>query len=112
MVSDARRLSDLQWFWSRFPQQTQTVRVQSSEETRRQRGWSFTPGRLPSVEQPLLLRECGLTCVSLSGVDDAESECGLDSGVQFDWIITNEADASSLEEQLKPILSQFLEEAE
>ncbi|XP_054638322.1 phosphomevalonate kinase isoform X2 [Dunckerocampus dactyliophorus] len=82
VVSDARRLSDLQWFWNRFPQQTRCVRVESSEETRKRRGWSFT-----------------------SGVDDAESECGLDSGVHFDWTITNEADAPSLEEQLLPILA-------
>ncbi|KAK9514471.1 hypothetical protein VZT92_027936 [Zoarces viviparus] len=81
VVSDARRLSDLQWFWSEFPRQTQSVRVQSSEETRKQRGWSFS-----------------------AGVDDAESECGLDSGVDFDWIVTNETDAPSLDEQLQPIL--------
>ncbi|XP_049440944.1 phosphomevalonate kinase isoform X2 [Epinephelus fuscoguttatus] len=81
VVSDARRLSDLQWFWSEFPRQTQSVRVQCSEKTRQQRGWSFSPG-----------------------VDDAESECGLDSGVKFDWVITNDADAPSLEEQLQPIL--------
>ncbi|XP_074539073.1 phosphomevalonate kinase [Halichoeres trimaculatus] len=81
VVSDARRLSDLQWFQSEFPKQTRSVRVQSSEETRKQRGWSFT-----------------------AGVDDAESECGLDSGVEFDWTITNEDDAPSLEEQLQPIL--------
>ncbi|XP_023127387.2 phosphomevalonate kinase [Amphiprion ocellaris] len=87
VVSDARRLSDLQWFRSKFPRQTQCVRVQSSEETRMQRGWSFT-----------------------AGVDDAESECGLDSGVQFDWIITNEGDAPSLDEQLQPIL-KLAEEA-
>lgn len=42
--------------------------------------------------------------VCISGVDDAESECGLDSGIEFDWIITNEATAPSLEEQLQPIL--------
>nr|XP_020516088.1 phosphomevalonate kinase-like [Labrus bergylta] len=88
VVSDARRLSDLTWFKSRFPQQTRTVRVQSSEETRRQRGWSFT-----------------------AGVDDAESECGLDSGVEFDWIITNEVNAPSLEEQLQPILKLVEESA-
>ncbi|KAM7421698.1 hypothetical protein PAMA_015713 [Pampus argenteus] len=81
VVSDARRLSDLQWFWTEFPRQTRCVRVQSSENTRKQRGWSFTPG-----------------------VDDAESECGLDSRVEFDWIITNEANAPSLAEQLQPIL--------
>uniref|UniRef100_A0A3Q0SVN6 Phosphomevalonate kinase n=1 Tax=Amphilophus citrinellus TaxID=61819 RepID=A0A3Q0SVN6_AMPCI len=87
VVSDARRLSDLQWFWAEFPQQTRSVRVQSSEKTRSQRGWSFT-----------------------TGVDDAESECGLDSGIKFDWIIINEANAPSLDEQLHPIL-QLAEEA-
>lgn len=88
LISDARRMSDLQWFWAEFPKQTQCVRVQSSENTRRQRGWSFT-----------------------IGVDDAESECGLDSGVEFDWIITNDTDAPSLEEQLQPILSLAKEAA-
>ncbi|XP_053288243.1 phosphomevalonate kinase [Pleuronectes platessa] len=87
VVSDARRLSDLQWFLSEFPQQTRSVRVQSSEETRKKRGWSFT-----------------------ADVDDAESECGLDSGIEFDWIISNEADAPSLDEQLQPIL-RLAEEA-
>ncbi|XP_008428797.2 LOW QUALITY PROTEIN: phosphomevalonate kinase [Poecilia reticulata] len=82
VVSDARRQSDLQWFRSEFPRQTRSVRVQCSEETRRQRGWSFTPG-----------------------VDDAESECGLDRGVEFDWTIRNEADAPSLDQQLQPILT-------
>uniref|UniRef100_A0A3Q3WPE2 Phosphomevalonate kinase n=1 Tax=Mola mola TaxID=94237 RepID=A0A3Q3WPE2_MOLML len=89
VVSDARRSSDLQWFRSEFPRQTQTVRVRSSENTRRQRGWSFT-----------------------AGVDDAESECGLDSGVDFDWILTNEADAPSLEEQLRPILRLAVQAAD
>ena len=48
--------------------------------------------------------------VSPSDVDDAESECGLDSGIEFDWIISNEADAPSLDEQLQPIL-RLAEEA-
>ncbi|XP_037130921.1 phosphomevalonate kinase [Syngnathus acus] len=82
VVSDARRMSDLCWFWAKFPQQTRCVRVESREETRRRRGWIFTPG-----------------------VDDAESECGLDSGVDFHWTITNEADAPSLDDQLRPILA-------
>ncbi|KAM9310572.1 phosphomevalonate kinase [Pholidichthys leucotaenia] len=86
VVSDARRLSDLQWFRDRFPRQTRSVRVQSSEETRMERGWIFT-----------------------TGVDDAESECGLDSGIEFDWTITNEADAPSLDDQLRPALELALE---
>ena len=40
-----------------------------------------------------------------AGIDDAESECGLDSNVEFDWTIRNEADAPPLDEQLWPILS-------
>lgn len=44
VVSDARRMSDLRWFWANFPQQTRCVRVESREETRRRRGWIFTPG--------------------------------------------------------------------
>ncbi|XP_061553291.1 phosphomevalonate kinase isoform X2 [Phycodurus eques] len=88
VVSDARRMSDLHWFWAKFPQQTRFVRVESREETRRRRGWSFT-----------------------AGVDDAESECGLDSGVDFHWTITNEADAPSLEDQLRPIIALAAEVA-
>lgn len=45
-------------------------------------------------------------------MDDAESECGLDSGVEFDWIITNEANAPSLDEQLQPILKLAKEAAD
>ncbi|CAL8336829.1 phosphomevalonate kinase [Gadus morhua] len=80
IVSDARRRSDLRWFQTEYPSQTRCVRVQASEETRADRGWRFT-----------------------AGIDDAESECGLD-GEQFDWIITNEAEAPALEEQLENIL--------
>lgn len=54
-----------------------------------------------------------LICINLSlcvsGVDDSESECGLDGGVQFDWIINNDADGASLEEQLQPLLKLALE---
>jgi len=42
------------------------VRVQADESVRAQRGWLFTPG-----------------------VDDAESECGLDSVDSWDYVINN-----------------------
>ncbi|XP_018421906.1 PREDICTED: phosphomevalonate kinase [Nanorana parkeri] len=77
IISDTRRRSDVEWFVSSYGVVTQTVRVVASEETRRSRGWVYT-------------RE----------VDDAESECGLDTGVTFDWIIANEGDQSALDEQL------------
>ena len=53
-----------------------TVRVEASQETRKQRGWVFA-----------------------SGVDDAESECGLDSYGKWDVVLKNE-DEADLHEHL------------
>ncbi|XP_052002382.1 phosphomevalonate kinase isoform X1 [Xyrauchen texanus] len=82
IISDCRRVSDVQWFRWEFPDKCVCVRVEASEETRSQRGWRFT-----------------------AGVDDAESECGLDEGVTFDWIIRNDGDADVLQVQLEGLLS-------
>ncbi|XP_028837158.1 phosphomevalonate kinase isoform X2 [Denticeps clupeoides] len=82
IVSDARRASDLQWFWKEFPHQCHCVRVEASEQSRVNRGWEFT-----------------------AGIDDGESECGLDHGVQFDWMIHNDGDPAVLDEQLKELFS-------
>ncbi|KAM6331069.1 phosphomevalonate kinase [Alca torda] len=81
VVSDTRRLSDVEWFRDVYGDVVQTVRVVASEETRKRRNWVF-----------------------VAGVDDAESECGLDQGVAFDWVITNDGDEGSLDEQLEPLL--------
>lgn len=43
----------------------------------------------------------------LLGVDDAESECGLDQGVAFDWVITNDGDKVALGEQLEMLLQSL-----
>ncbi|NP_001161888.1 phosphomevalonate kinase [Sus scrofa] len=77
LVSDTRRLSDIQWFQETYGAVTQTVRVVATEQSRQQRGWVFIPG-----------------------VDDAESECGLDDFGAFDWVIENHGDEQHLEEQL------------
>ncbi|NWH83000.1 PMVK kinase, partial [Piaya cayana] len=81
VVSDARRLSDVDWFRAVYGAAVQTVRVVASEETRKRRNWVLVPG-----------------------VDDAESECGLDQGVTFDWVITNDGDEVALDEQLETLL--------
>lgn len=81
LVSDTRRISDIQWFQEVYGTVTQTVRVVASEQSRQQRGWAFTPG-----------------------VDDAESECGLDNFGSFDWVIENHGDEQSLENQLQNLL--------
>lgn len=51
LVSDTRRMSDLQWFREAYGAVTQTVRVVASEQSRQQRGWAFTPGE-PSRPWP------------------------------------------------------------
>nr|XP_025852962.1 phosphomevalonate kinase isoform X3 [Vulpes vulpes] len=42
LVSDTRRVSDIQWFREAYGALTQTVRVVASEQSRQQRGWVFT----------------------------------------------------------------------
>ncbi|XP_042135328.1 phosphomevalonate kinase isoform X2 [Peromyscus maniculatus bairdii] len=81
LVSDTRRGSDIQWFQEAYGAVTQTVRVVASEQSRQHRGWVFTPG-----------------------VDDAESECGLDNFGNFDWVIENHGDEQCLEDQLENLL--------
>ncbi|XP_022346619.1 phosphomevalonate kinase [Enhydra lutris kenyoni] len=82
LVSDTRRLSDIQWFREAYGAMTQTVRVVASEQSRQQRGWEFT-----------------------LGVDDAESECGLDDFGAFDWVLENHGDEQRLEEQLENLVA-------
>ncbi|XP_019412395.1 PREDICTED: phosphomevalonate kinase [Crocodylus porosus] len=81
VVSDTRRPSDVAWFRAAYGPAVRTVRVQASEATRTSRGWAF-----------------------VAGVDDAESECGLDQGLAFDWTLHNDGDATALERQLRAVL--------
>lgn len=81
LVSDTRRMSDIHWFQEAYGAVAQTVRVVASEQSRQQRGWVFTPG-----------------------VDDGESECGLDNFGDFDWVIENHGDPQRLEEQLEKLI--------
>ncbi|CAL9707811.1 unnamed protein product [Knipowitschia caucasica] len=87
IISDARRSTDLTWFRTQYPDKTRTIRVQCSDQIRTTRGWSFT-----------------------EGVDDAESECGLDQVQDWDWIIKNEGDTEDLERQLRPVIDLALKQ--
>ncbi|XP_038017985.1 phosphomevalonate kinase [Motacilla alba alba] len=73
-----------EWFRAAYGDAVQTVRVVASEETRKRRNWVF-----------------------VTGVDDAESECGLDQGVAFDWVITNDGDEVALGEQLEMLVQSL-----
>ncbi|XP_054714347.1 phosphomevalonate kinase-like [Uloborus diversus] len=66
VVSDARRKSDIDFFCKHFPEATMTIRINALEEIRKKRGWNFT-----------------------EGVDDVESECGLDTFDSWDFRIDN-----------------------
>ena len=55
IVSDCRRRTDFEFFEANYPRLCKRVRIWASDEVRRSRGFSFQ-----------------------AGVDDAESECGLD----------------------------------
>jgi phosphomevalonate kinase len=87
VLVDARRACDLQFFKDEYPdneyRKTFTVRIVSSEETRKKRGWSFQ-----------------------SGVDDVESECGLDHVSHWSIIVKNEEGTtdSMLEEQVRAVI--------
>lgn len=67
------------------------------------RGWLLVgPEGLDAL---CLLGGTGLTLPYLSaGVDDAESECGLDNFGTFDWVIENHGDEQRLEEQLEHLI--------
>ena len=75
VVSDARRGSDVDFFLRRVPAVVR-VRVAAADVTREARGWAFA-----------------------AGVDDAESECGLDAYGKWDIIIKND-DGADLHEHL------------
>ena len=81
LVSDARRPTDIEYFQSRY--HCVTVTVWASECVREGRGWTFVPG-----------------------VDDAPSECALDS-YQSDFTINNDGKDLQLVDQLQ-LLTQLL----
>ncbi|XP_028409819.1 phosphomevalonate kinase-like [Dendronephthya gigantea] len=77
IISDARRKTDLDYFSARF--NTIHVRVVASEKTRTTRGWNF-----------------------MTGIDDAESECGLDQE-HFDIVVDNDGDTAILQQTLEKL---------
>ncbi|CAI4222829.1 unnamed protein product [Auanema sp. JU1783] len=67
IVSDCRRISDLDYFQSQFPNDHTTIRISASIPIREKRGYKFK-----------------------AGVDDALSECGLDD-YDFKYYFENES---------------------
>lgn len=79
IVADMRRATDLKFFLDNYAGRVTTVRITASDAVRAGRGFVFT-----------------------AGVDDAESECGLDHITDWDLVIRNDGDdESSLEAGLR-----------
>jgi len=81
LISDARRMSDLSFFQTEYNKQLLSVRVEADECIRKARGWEFT-----------------------AGIDDAESECGLDEYKKWDHIICNNGSAEEIESDIEYLM--------
>ncbi|XP_052099950.1 phosphomevalonate kinase-like [Mytilus californianus] len=82
IITDARRKTDVEYFKENYNGRTFKVRVCAKESIRESRGFTFTPG-----------------------VDDAESECGLDEGVKWDYLICNNGDQDQLDKDIGCLLT-------
>ena len=74
-------MSDLDFFRSNYKDCITTIRIVASESVRKQRGFNFT-----------------------AGVDDAESECGLDQVPHWDLIIENDGDEAALKTDVEALV--------
>ena len=81
IVSDARRKTDISYFKEQYGDSAQLVRIEADLEVRDKRGFVFT-----------------------AGVDDAESECDLDTGADWDLVVHNNGDSEQLDRTVKHVL--------
>jgi len=79
IVSDTRRPTDVAYF-KRMKSRIVLVRIEAEEKVRRERGWKF-----------------------VFGVDDCDSECALDNGIEWDYKIFN--NGKVLDDALKKLLA-------
>ncbi len=81
IVSDLRRATDLKFFNETYPNCLTSVRISASDEARIQRGFVYTVG-----------------------IDDTESECGLDHVTEWDVCIKNEGDLQYLQSDIERLI--------
>lgn len=70
IVSDIRRQNDIRYFREVYGKKLILIRIKCSDSVRTARGWVFQPG-----------------------VDDIESECGLDQFTEWDYVLENDGEA-------------------
>lgn len=81
IISDARRKTDLEFFFTNYPGVSKSIRIIASEETRQERNWEF-----------------------VKGVDDAESECDLDDIQIWDFIVKNDNDDRVMKSSVQKLI--------
>lgn len=86
IISDARRVCDVEYFKSEQFKDVKVIaiRITASEETRKNRKWTFT-----------------------ENIDDAQTECGLDNYKEWDYIINNDGSLDDLKKSMQPIFEEF-----
>ena len=82
IVTDCRRRSDLAFFRTEYGNIVKSVKVKATEEVRTSRGWVFT-----------------------AGIDDAETECDMDTVTDFDFTIENNGDFSDIKDIFEEIVA-------
>ncbi|XP_050300752.1 phosphomevalonate kinase [Anthonomus grandis grandis] len=84
IISDIRRKSDIKWFKENYTNLS-TIRISADLDIRKQRGWIFT-----------------------KGVDDVESECGLDDFGPWDVEFVNDSnqDSERIIQSIQMLISQ------
>lgn len=81
IVSDIRRKTDIKWFQQQYGEnRIKKIRIYADESVRTMRGWKYE-----------------------AGVDDIQSECGLDDYFLWDLMIDN-GDISQTERVIKELL--------
>ncbi|XP_055339567.1 phosphomevalonate kinase-like [Paramacrobiotus metropolitanus] len=88
IICDARRQSDLQYF-AAYPHVIR-IRVRADDATRTKRGFEF-----------------------IAGIDDAESECGLDAVTDWDYVLDNsDGKDKDIDTEIDKLISYVDEQAD
>lgn len=82
IVSDIRRRTDILWFSETFKDAVITYRIVASDDVRKSRGWVFT-----------------------EGIDNAESECDLDTVDSWDHIVENNGNLDDLKSKVDSVVN-------
>ncbi|KAI1280387.1 Phosphomevalonate kinase [Halotydeus destructor] len=83
ILTDARRVTDLDYFDGQEFKDCKVIRIRivADEDVRKARGYVFTPG-----------------------IDDKQTECGLDEYTKWDYVIENNTTSEELVTKLRPII--------